>query len=359
VSAVALASAALRKRVAAVTHAQLVAVFPMFFTELTGSRAMQNPLLEIRHLKAVVILAEALSYTRAARRLGISQPGLTRRIQDAERRLDRRLFQRNNAHVELTEAGRVFVVEARLALEHEERAIHFSKAHLHGMETNLVFGRSQYAEPLLVELLLSMHLPLHPNLNVDLRSEFAPDLVKDVLDGTLDLALVTQPEANPRLSAVKIFESPMYIVLDESNPLAYLPEFKLSDLSGLRWIVFDRRVHPSLYDALMSLAQISRVETKGIHHVMSAEEASHLVPRRADVAFMTKAGAFRISKNGLIARPLAVPELSLDVYLVARADNPSKLVSEFMRTYVKSIHSVLHPPQMNLPMGAAARNGHG
>jgi DNA-binding transcriptional LysR family regulator len=62
---------------------------------------MQNPLLEIRHLKAVVILAEALSYTRAARRLGISQPGLTRRIQDAERRLDRRLFQRNNAHVEL------------------------------------------------------------------------------------------------------------------------------------------------------------------------------------------------------------------------------------------------------------------
>ncbi len=319
---------------------------------------MQNPLLEIRHLKAIVILAEALSYTRAARRLGISQPGLTRRIQDAERRLDRKLFQRNNACVELTEAGRAFVVEARLALEHEERAIQFSKAHMHGVETNLVIGRSQYAEPLLIELLLSIHLPLHPNLNVDLRSEFAPDLVDDVLGGRLDLALVTHPDANPRLSAVKVFESPMYVVLDESNPLAHLPKFTLADLSGMRWVVFDRRIHPSLYDILMSLAQTSRVEATGIHHVMSAEEASHLVPRRADVAFMTKAGALRISKHGLIARPLAVPELSLDVYLVARADNPSKLVSEFMRTYVKGIGSVLHPPQMSLPMEGDAKNHH-
>jgi DNA-binding transcriptional LysR family regulator len=312
--------------------------------------------LEIRHMKAVVILAEELNYTRAARRLNISQPGLTRRIQDAESGLDRKLFQRNNAMVELTDAGRAFVVEARLALEYEERAIQFSKAHLHGVETNLVVGRSQYADPVLVELLLSIHLPLHPNLNVDLRSEFAPELVKDVLEGRLDLALVTRPDLNPRLTAVKISESPMYVVFDEASPLAHRQTLHLTDLSGLRWIVFDRRIHPGLYDGLISLARVSRVEIRGTHHVMSAEEAGHLLPRRGDVAFLTKAGAQRIAKHGLIAKELAVSELSLDVYLVARADNPSKLLSEFFRTFVKKVQTLLHPPQMQLPIDGSGRN---
>ncbi len=273
---------------------------------------------------------------------------MTRRIQDAERRLDQRLFKRDQAGVELTDAGRSFVVEARLSIEHEERAVQFSKAHAHGVETNLVLGRSQYADPVLIDLLLSLHLPMHPNLNVDLRSEFAPELVQSVLCGRMDLALIAHPEPNARLAMVKVFEAPMHVILDESNPLAKHHKLKLADLSGSRWIVFERRVHPGLYDALMSLAQLSRVEIKGLHHVMSAEEAAHLMPRRGDVAFLTKAGAFRIAKHGLVARELAVPELSVDVHLVARADNPSKLVSEFIRTFVKSSKSVLHPPQMSL-----------
>ncbi len=108
---------------------------------------MQRPTLELRHFNAIVTLAEELSYTKAARRLGMSQSGLSRSIQDAERRLNRKIFDRNRSRVELTDAGRACVAEARLSIEHEERAIQFTKAVAHGVDSTLVVGRSQYTDP--------------------------------------------------------------------------------------------------------------------------------------------------------------------------------------------------------------------
>jgi DNA-binding transcriptional LysR family regulator len=311
---------------------------------------MQKPLLEIRHFNSIVVLAEELNYSNAAIRLGISQTGLTRRIQDAEKRLGRRLFNRNRSTVELTDAGRTCVPEARLAIEHEERAVQFTKAHSQTVESHLVVGRSPYADPLLVDVLLSLDLPLHPHLDIQWRSQFAPELVHDVLTSHLDLALITHPDLNPRLSTVKLTEAPLYILLPEDHPMGKKENLKLKDLTDTRWIVFDRRVHPTLYENLMERANLDRVEIKGLDHVMSAEELSYLVSKSGGAAFLTKTGALRVARHGLIAKPLVEENLCLDVHLAARADNRSKLVSEFFRSFVTKLKSVLEPSQMSLPI---------
>jgi DNA-binding transcriptional LysR family regulator len=313
---------------------------------------MQKPLLELRHLNAIVILSEELSYTQAAIRLGMSQSGLSRLIQDAERRLDRKLFRRNHSKVELTDAGRTCVAEARLSIEHEERAIQFARALAHDVDSNLAVGRSQYADPILTDVLLSVHLPLHPNLNVALHSAFAPELASDVLCSRLDLAFITHPGENPRLSTVRLMEAPMHILMAEDHPLAHRQKLKLNDLSTNRWIVFDRRVHPSLYETLMGNARAARVEYKALDHVMTADEASHLVMKHGGVAFLTKSGASRVARHGLIAKPLDEENLRLDVHLAVRADNRSKLLSEFVRAFMIKLKSVLEPPQMDLPIGS-------
>jgi DNA-binding transcriptional LysR family regulator len=90
-------------------------------------RPVLRNILEIRYLTAVVILAEELNYTRAATRLRMSQSGLSRRIQDVELKLDTMLFQRDRSSVELTDAGRAFVEEARLSILHDERAVRVAK----------------------------------------------------------------------------------------------------------------------------------------------------------------------------------------------------------------------------------------
>ena len=311
---------------------------------------MRKHSLELRHLKTIVILAEELNYTRAARRLGISQPAVTRTIQDAEQKLGRKLFERDRSKVALTEAGRNYVAQAKLALEHEERAINLARAVERNVEAHLSVGRSQYTDPLLTDALLAVHLPFYPQLEIELFSAFAPELVHDVLSGRLDLALVTHPEVNPRLTTSKITEAPLHLLLQEDDPLAQRRHLRLRDLAGKRWIMFDRRAHPTLYEILFDHARSVGVEPRGLHHVLSAEEASHLVDKGGAVAFLTKAGALRVARNGLVARALDEEDLCLDVHLAARADDNSKLVSEFVRAYVKLLKPVLKPPQMSLPI---------
>lgn len=138
--------------------------------------------------------------------------------------------------------------------------------------------------------------------------------------------------------------------MSEDDSLAAEDHPKLADLYGKRWIVFDRRTHPTLYDILFDHAHASHVEPRGLHHVMSAEEAGHLVHKNGGVAFLTRAGALRVAHGGLIARELDEPDLCLDVHMAARADNKSTLVSEFVRTYVRLLKTVLRPPQMTLPI---------
>lgn len=317
---------------------------------------MQRPILELRHFNAIVTLAEELNYTKAAQRLGMSQSGLSRSIQDAERRLNRKIFDRTRARVELTDAGRACVVEARLAIEHEERAVQFAKAVAHGVDSTLIVGRSPYIDPALSEVLLSLHLPLHPNLDIRVHSEFAPELEHGVLCSRLDLALITRPVENPRLTTVQLTKTPLYIVLSDDHPLSEKDKIKIGDLAGLRWTVFDRRIHPLVYDTLMGLARFEGVEYRGLNHFMQADEASHFLLRTGGVAFLSKASALRIAKQGLVAKPLDEEALKLDVRLAARADNGSKLVSEFVRTFVKQMKSVLLPPQLSLLIEAS--HGH-
>ena len=306
--------------------------------------------IEIRYLTAVVTLAEELNYTRAARRLRMSQSGLSRRIQDIELKLDIRLFHRERGLVELTDSGRAFVEEARLSILHDERAIQFAKAVNEGAESILEIGRSPDIDPALVEMLFSLHLPLYPNLKIHLHSEFSADLTHRLLNAHLDVALVTQPAVNPRLTTVKLAEAPLYAVVSEDHLMAQKESLKLKDLRASQWVVLDRRIHPTLYEQMMRTASDAGFQPKEIHYIMNADEAFHLLSTNGGVAFLTKASAIRIATRGWVARPLDEKTLSLDEHLAARADNPSKLVSEFVRTFVKRMKSVLQPLQLSLPI---------
>jgi DNA-binding transcriptional LysR family regulator len=104
--------------------------------------------IEVRLLVAIVTLSEELNFTRAAKRLGITQSGLSRRVGSLEKKHRIKLFERDHANVVLTEAGRVFVEEAKLSLMHDERAIEVARAVSEGLESVLTIGRSPYARAL-------------------------------------------------------------------------------------------------------------------------------------------------------------------------------------------------------------------
>jgi DNA-binding transcriptional LysR family regulator len=312
--------------------------------------AMPAPL-ETRYLLAAVILAEELSFTGAAKRLKMSQSGMSRRLNELEIRCGFKLFNRDHANVVITDAGRAFVEEAKLALIHDERAIESGKAANQGVESHLTIGRSPYLDPMIISTLFSVRLPLYPNLVLHMQSDFAPELVHGLLTSRLDLALIANPSPSRKLTMTKIMEAPFYIAVPENHPLVSKEVLTLEDMRGCTWIVFDRKVHPVLHDMIFRRAAEEEVAYRNNQNVMSTDEAFQLVEENIGIAFVTMASALRTMRPGMAVRPLVDKELRVELYLVSRADNRSKLASEFVRGFMKRIQQVIAPPQMILPLG--------
>ena len=304
-------------------------------------------LLEIRYLIAAVFLAEDLSLTRAARRLKLSQSGLSRRLNELESRCG---CTRDHANVAITDAGRAFVEEAKFSIVHSERAMQAAKTAHAGVVSHLTISHSPYVDPVLTSTLFSIRLPLHPNLLLNMQSDFAPELVHGVLTSKLDLALIASPGANRKLTMTKIMEAPFYVAIPDDHPLAAREALTLEDMHGCTWIIFDRKVHPILHDMISRRAAEEGVIYRNNQHVLTAEEAFQLVSENVGIAFLTMAGALRTKSPGATVRPLVDKELRIELYLASRAENRSKFASELVRAFMKRIEQGLAPPHMSLPL---------
>ena len=301
-------------------------------------------------VKSAIALADSLNFSRAARIRHISQPTLTKHISGLEDWVGVPLFERDRQTVAINDAGRAFIEEARLSVLHFDRAVHAARAVTQNSELVLNIGRSPYTDPFLISTLLSIRLPLFPSLKVELSSQFSCDLVQDVLTGSMDLAIATEPPISPMLSATKIAEAPFYITMCRDDEVAASEQLTMPALHGKEWVLFERRVHPRLYDAIMRVADEKHVIPSQVHHVMTAEEAFAFISHGRCLAFLTKSGALRIARGTLTLRPLAEESLSLKTYVAARVDNKSKLTSEFMRAFVKKVTQFNSLKQLGLPI---------
>jgi DNA-binding transcriptional LysR family regulator len=305
---------------------------------------------ETKFMDSVLALAESLHFTKAAKRLRISQPQLTKNIQELEDILGFRLFDRDRKTVELNDAGRAYIEQAKLSIMYAERAFQAAREAVRDADTVLHVGRSPYTDPFLVSTLHSIQLPLYSRLRVELSSQFSCELAHEVLAGSLDLAIATEPPDSPLLTTVKVSESPFYIAMSKTDKLANNPSVTMEALTDHCWIMFERRLHPPLYDDVLHLAERKGVVPKKIRHITAPEEAFPLLAQGECVAFVVKAGALLLARNGVTVRPLAAPELTLKTYLASRAEDDSKLLSEFVRAFVRRLTPPKKDVQLALPL---------
>jgi DNA-binding transcriptional LysR family regulator len=303
-------------------------------------------------MDSVIALAEVLHYGRAARKLRISQPMLTKNIQDVEALIGGPLFLRDRKRVVLSDAGRAYVQEARLSLLHGERAVQAARAVMQNMDETFHVGRTPYADPFLVSTLLSVKLPLFPRLKIELISKFSMSLVDDLLAGVLDLAIANAPPESPLLTCVQVAELPFYIAMAKRDELAHYSSVSLDQLDGRRWILFDRQLHPPLYDSIIQEAEQRGIRHLSIQHVTAPEEAFPSVANGSALAIVVKAGALLMARNGVTVRPLSESSLQVKTCLVCRADDDSKIASEFVRAYMRKMPDKQRHQQLPLPISA-------
>lgn len=298
-----------------------------------------------KFMESAVALSDELSFSRAATVAGITQSAVTKNIKELESLVGKPLFERSRRHVRITTPGKAYVDLARVSLIYSDRALNAARAASQRMDRIQYVGRSPYTDPFYLSTLLSVELPAYPQMRIELSSRYSYDLVHEILAGSLDLGIVNDPPPTALLSTLKLAKSPYYIGMSTSDPLAGKPFVTLDDLSNRSWIVFDRRLHPLLYDGIMLEAEQRRVRHLKLQHITEPEETYPFLASGGFLAFFTKAGAIRMARKSVTVRPLQEPSLQVTTYLVSAADNESKITGALARAFITKLKSTGHTPQ--------------
>jgi len=304
------------------------------------------PNIEFRHLHAVVAMAEELIVTRAAQRLGISQPALSKQITDLEEQLGYPLFVRSKKRiVALTDAGRIVVKVARSSLFHVERAVHLGRAAHEGCDSVLMIGHSLHADRAWIAGVIKIRPPSHPRLKILLRSQFAMESVRSVLSGEVHLALVTAPPHDAQITAVSFARGPLYVALPVTHWAANKDELVLRDLANDEWILSPKRFDPIVFEAIMEAARRESIVPKNAHDIITPQEAIDLVSERLGVAILAKPASSGFHADGVVVKPLCDTSLWFETCVIMRADDESELVNGFVRSFLRKYAPQSVPPQ--------------
>jgi len=192
--------------------------------------------MELQQLRYFVAVAETANFTRAAERCHVSQPSLSQQIINLEKELKHKLFHRLGRKAVLSEAGTVFLDRARRILfevDDSTRELQDSPA----LERRITVGAITTLAPYLMPQMLALCRTRLPHLQVNLREDFRADLTKAVLDGELDLAIVSLPVKDARISVEPLFTETLLLVVGKPHPLASKPEVTTEDLASQTFIL--------------------------------------------------------------------------------------------------------------------------
>ncbi|MCW5834377.1 MAG: LysR family transcriptional regulator [Labilithrix sp.] len=209
--------------------------------------------MELRHLRYFVAVAEELHFGRAAEKMKIAQPPLSRQIQALEGELEVALFDRSRRKVELTVAGATLLEHARRVFEAVELAKRETGRAGRGERGRIAIGYpSSLAYSGLPELLRTFRARF-PDVEVAL-SELGPQAQIDALRaGRLDVGFVRAPLEEPGLASLLVRREPLVVALPAEHPAAVRARIPLSVLAEEPFVSFPRSRAPALFDQLMRL----------------------------------------------------------------------------------------------------------
>ena len=211
---------------------------------------------ELRHLRFFATVGELLNFTKAAQKLRVAQPALSRQIRDLEEELGVQLLERGARAAKLTEAGAVFLVEARAVLERADEAVKAARAVARGERGEIHVG---YAPSLTIELLPCALHSFHnvaPGVHVKLHDLSSEEMLRGLSGGgKLNLCLVARPEKSSMrgLKFEMLQEYPICIGVPANHRLARAKTVKLEQILDEPLVAYSRTEYPEYHAMLKEL----------------------------------------------------------------------------------------------------------
>ena len=282
--------------------------------------------MELRHLKYFVAIAEERSFTRAAERLWVAQPGLSSQIRRLENELGVQLFERHSRGVDLTDAGRMFLERARAALVAADAAGAVGSDLRSGVTGTIRLGIATGARWQRASAMLERFARERDRVDVAVVEASGGMLWRDLRDGRLEAVLAPSCFASADLGRVALGAEPWVVLVGSDHPLAGIDPLAAHELHGERVVVTGHRdgagYDRAVADLLADLGVNAALEGGGPGPALLRS-----VARGDAVALTTGPEAL---EPGVLVRPLD-PERTLPFTLLWRDEAPSPALSELIR----------------------------
>ena len=284
--------------------------------------------MELRHIRYFLTVAEEGSFTKAAEKLCIAQPPLSRQIRDLEEELDAKLFVRKARGLSLTEAGERFMQYAQRIRQLSDKSVEDIKEMNKGLTGTLYLATVEGHAPALFAEWIVKFREKYPLVEFELWNGNSDDVVKRVLSGLSDVAVITLPYDEEGLDGQVIYEEPWVAMIPAGHPLAQGGGdcIELKELAPYELIIPSRQSRRrEIENWFAPLGCEPRIICR-IAHMLNAYE---LTSAGVGIAIYPASAANYVSK-GVVIKRIVNPDVSAGYVLVRSAERElSKVAGEF------------------------------
>jgi LysR family transcriptional regulator, hca operon transcriptional activator len=285
--------------------------------------------MELRHLRYFIAVAEEGSFlTAAQRRLNTSQPSLSRQIRDLESEVGVQLLERQARGVALTDAGKVFLDHARLALSQVEAATNGARRIAQPQKPTLSMGFMVGLEVMWLPHLLRILREEEPEIEVTLTSQSSPELALALTRGKLDIAFLRPEKQTAGVTLKLLAKEPLIVVLPADHRLASRKRIRPQDL--VREIyVSSARTSPVLHAVIQDYASKVGIVLKAKYEGENISSAMSLVASTGGVTLVPLYAQNMLAPN-VVARALEGHPPTVDLTLGYNQANSSPLLCRLL-----------------------------
>ncbi|OGV64025.1 MAG: hypothetical protein A3K19_04460 [Lentisphaerae bacterium RIFOXYB12_FULL_65_16] len=298
--------------------------------------------MELLSLRYFTVLAEELHYGRAAKRLHISQPPLSRHIMRLEDELGVKLFRRTSRRVELTPAGALFVSEAAAVLARAESAEERVRVLARGDAGSLAVGFNEPAIHTFLPDTVRDFRRRYPNVHVSLHELESGEQLRALREGLIHLGIL-RPFGHDLsgLQQQRLFTEHYVVALPEGHRLQKRDTVQLADLAPESFVMLPRRIQPHLFDAIAACCERAGFRPNIVQDAVTKQTTLALVAAGMGVALVPASSAAAPHRR-VAFRPLDSDLPDIDIVALWCADTDSAFVPKFL-SLIKPQHVPPHP----------------
>jgi DNA-binding transcriptional LysR family regulator len=288
--------------------------------------------MELRHLRYFVAVGEEQHYGRAAQRLHVAQPALSRQIQDLEKEMGFVLFDRLPRGVRLNAAGELFLADARRILQDVDEARLRAERIAHGKAGTLRIGIATAVSwhGLVVESFRELRR-WQPDVELELHHLLSVNQVEAILSGRLDAGFgASVTPWHEDLAHWEFAQDRMVLAVPKGHALTKRKTVRLRDLRNLPFVWFPRWVNPVFYDRMMQACARGGLSAPRIVQEATDRDTNlGLVQCRIGIAWMTESTRWHCPR-GIVLLPVVDMNVRLPFNLIWRKDNSSPLLQKLV-----------------------------